>query len=154
MVKRCPVCDTEFESHKLSQKYCSEDCRLVRVRENDRIRKRKERAEEKAIREKEKQRIKQAKAEAREKEDAKRTSEQQAELEKKAAQGDALARMRIAKPNSKEYWEAYKDYEIEYAESWGRESTRTVNDISVHEPNFGRKVVEAIKELGIIRTKL
>lgn len=154
MLKHCPVCDTDFESNNLSQKYCSEECRLVRVRETDRIRKRKERAEEKAIREKEKQRIKQAKAEAQEKEDAKRTSERQAELEKKAAQGDALARMNLAEPNSKEYWEAYKDYEIEYAESWGRESTRTVNDISVHNPCFGSKVVKSIEELGVIHTRL
>lgn len=154
MLKRCPVCNTEFESNNLSQKYCSEECRLIRVRENDRIRKRKERAEEKAIREKEKQRIKQAKVEAQEKEDAKRTSERQAELSKKAAAGDPFARMNLAEPNSKEYWEAYKQYEIEYAASWGRESTRTVNDISVHDPCFGHKVVEAIKELGIIRTRL
>ena len=64
MLKRCPVCDTEFESHKLSQKYCSEDCRLIRARETDKLRKQKERAAKKVIREKEKQRIKQAKAEA------------------------------------------------------------------------------------------
>ena len=90
----------------------------------------------------------------RQEEDERQSKERQAELRKKAAAGDPFARMNLAEPNSKEYWEAYKQYEIEYAASWGRESTRTVNDISVHDPCFGRKVVEAIKELGIIRTRL
>ena len=154
MITICGICNKEFETIYTNKKYCSKECSRKAIREADRLRKHKEREivrKKQTAEEVERRRLKKAESEKRTEEIAR---ERKAVLEKGLKEGDPFARMRIAEPNSKEYWEAYKQYEIEYAASWGRESTRTVNDISVHDPCFGRKVVEAIKELGIIRTRL
>ena len=163
----CSICGKEFTTQAGNVKYCSPECR-----EEGKQQRRKEWEDKTDYKEKQRQamqiyrgkiteeerqaaiKIKEQQAIERQQEDARRRSEQQALLREKAATGDAFSRMRIAEPNSKEYWEAYKQYEIEYAASWGKESTRTVNDISVHDPCFGSKVVQAIKDLGIIRTRI
>lgn len=154
MMKQCPVCNNEFKRDKLSQKYCSEECRQERVREYDRQRKQKERAEERVIRDKERKRVLQAKKEAREKAELENNKARQAELMARVKAGDPLARMHIAKPQSIKYWEAYQEYEIEYAESGGKDSKRIVNGISVHEPDFAEKVILTIEELGHVKTEL
>ena len=163
----CSICGKEFATQAGNVKYCSPECK-----EEGKQQRRKEWEERTDYKEKQRQimkayrgkvaeeerqaaiKIKEQQAIERQKEAERQSKEQQAELRKKAAAGDPFARMYLAEPNSKEYWEAYKQYEIEYAASWGRESTRTVNDISVQDPCFSHKVVEAIKELGIIVTRL
>lgn len=154
MMKQCPVCEIEFKSDGLSQKYCSEECRLSRNREYDRIRKRKERAEKRAIREQEKQHVQQAKKEAREQAEQKNREAREQELMARVKAGDPLARMNTAKPFSVEYWEAYQEYEIGYAENWGKDSRRTVNNISVYEDDFAEKVIMTTKELGHVVTNM
>lgn len=52
------------------------------------------------------------------------------------------------------YWEAYKDYAIEYAETCEKDSTRTVNDISVYDYDFAEKVIMSTKKLGRITTNV
>src|SRR5690625_5147715 len=106
MMKQCPVCDNEFKRDKLSQKYCSEECRLASVREYDRIRKQKEREEKRAIRLIENERIQQAKIEDREQAELERQKvreQKHQELIAKANAGDPMARMTLAKRFSAEY---------------------------------------------------
>lgn len=153
-MKQCPVCNNEFKRDKLSQKYCSEECRLSRNREYDRQRKRKERAEERAIRDKENKRKQQAKNEARKQAEKKLHADRKQELMARVNNDDPLARMQVAKPFSVEYWEAYQQYEIDFAESRNAESTRTVNDISVYEDQFAKKVIITTKELGHVVTSM
>lgn len=58
--------------------------------------------------------------------------------------------MKLAKPNSKEYWEAYQQYESEKSKSSEYEAIRIVNDISILEEDFAVKVLESIEEAGRI----
>lgn len=157
MLTRCPVCDTEFERNKLSQKYCSEDCRLAMVRKRDRERKRKERAEEKAIRDKEKQRIQQAKEEARKKAELERVKakeQEQQKLKTRAKLGDPKARMELADRFSAEYWAAFRDAEIQQSKLYEKRFVRYVNGISVYDDDFVEKVMILIREQGVIYTEL
>lgn len=154
MLKRCPVCETEFKSNNLNQKYCSKVCRLERVRERDRIRKRKERQEAREIQTAEDEKQRRIKLEQRQKEHEKIQQKRAIELNEKVAAGDPLAKMSTAKLQSLEYWEAYQDYHVEYAERWNRESRRIVNDVSVHDPGFAEKVIMAIEELGHVKTDM
>ena len=109
---------------------------------------------------------KKAEKEAAQKEEAKRRKQQEANRRKRekarilqaAEQGDALARMILAARESgnrsPEYWEAYKDYDIEYAAKFGKKSTTTVNGISVHNPEFGLAVSISIEETGSIYVEI
>lgn len=74
-----------------------------------------------------------------------RIKNEQIELEEKAKNGDPSARMRLAKPNSKEYWEAYQQYEIDYSNKWETKTIRLINEISVFEEDFAEKVVSSIE---------
>ena len=154
MKKQCEMCKKEFETINPNKKYCGDECRKESIKEADKLRKRKARKKSRDIQNAEMEEKRRINRDLREQEYAKLKVQQDEELKERVEAGDPLARMNVAKMNSIEYWEAYKQYEIEYATSWERDSTRTVNDISVHDPCFGRKVVEAIKELGIIRTRL
>lgn len=156
-LKECLICDSEFIADKISQKYCSEKCRLVRNREADRLRKREIRAEERTIRDKENERIQQAKKDAKEKAELERHKAKEQEHQKitvKAEQGDPLARMRLAKPFSVEYWEAYKDYEMESSLKYETKPIRYVNGISVYDDDFAEKVMFMIEEQGFILSEL
>lgn len=154
MKKQCPVCDATFTYSRSNQKYCSEECRIEQLKVNDKLRKRKERAEQRVIFDAEKARIIQEKKEAREKEAEQRINEQYSELMARVKANDPLARMQVTKPQSKEYWEAYKDYAIQYAENWDSKSDRIVNGISVYEDKFAVKVISSIEELGHIKTSM
>lgn len=68
------------------------------------------------------------------------------ELAERAKQGDPLARMKTAEPNSLEYWQAYKDYEIEQSQQFKEERIRLVNGISVLEDDFAERVIATIAE--------
>ena len=65
--------------------------------------------------------------------------------ESKAARA-ALACMMQAEENTPEYWDAFKKYAQEEAKAAGRESPRTVNGISVNDPDFTRLVLDSTKE--------
>lgn len=91
----------------------------------------------------------QAEREARERQEAKRY-----DLKQRAEQGDNLALMRMAEPNSYEYWQAFRDYELEQMEEYENPRVMHVNDISVLDDNFSEKVVSSIKEQGIIFSQL
>lgn len=150
MIKQCEMCKKEFETINPNKKYCSDECRKVRIREADKLKKREARKEVRDIKNTEKKEKNQVNMEKREQEYALRKVQRDEELKKRVEAGDPLARMDVAETNGIEYWEAYKQYTIEYAESWGRTSTSTINDISVHEPDFAEKVVQSIHELGRI----
>lgn len=74
-----------------------------------------------------------------------RIKNEQIELEEKAKNGDPSARMRLAKPNSKEYWEAYQESEIDYYNKWNTKSIRVINEISIFDDDFVAKVLESIE---------
>ena len=157
MVKDCLICGNEFVPDKISQKYCSEDCRLERNREADKLRKRAARAEEKAKREKEKQRIQQKKKEDMQKAELERQKVRELEqqrLKRKAKLGNPKARMKLAKPFSAEYWKAYQDYEKGNIPLQEAKTVRYVNGISVYDDNFVENVMFLIEQDGVIYTDL
>lgn len=55
-------------------------------------------------------------------------------------------RKKQAEPNSVEYWQAYKDYEIEQSQQFKEERIRLVNGISVLEDDFAERVIATIAE--------
>ena len=65
-----------------------------------------------------------------------------------------MARMKLAKPFSAEYWEAYKDYEIENSLKYDNKPIRYVNGISVYDDDFTEKVLLSIAEQGRVSTHL
>ena len=58
------------------------------------------------------------KQQAQELEAKKRQEESRIKLKERAEQGDNLAMMHLAKPNSYEYWQAFRDYELEQMEEY------------------------------------
>lgn len=71
------------------------------------------------------------------------------DLKKRAKNGDPLARMRLAKPNSLEYWKAYQQYERGGYNRSGR-FVSLINDISILEEDFAEKVVNSIEQKGFV----
>lgn len=166
---KCLICGKEFEPKAANAKYCSMACR-----QKGKYQRRKEWEKSSGYLEKQRQKMQ----EYRDKEAADKKAEQEAENKRKAANikrqttrrrnderakllqaaemGDAHARMTLAAEESgntsAEYWEAFKAYDLEYAAEWGKESTTTVNGISVHNPDFGLAVSISIEELGRIET--
>lgn len=80
--------------------------------------------------------------------------EKRNKLEKLAEQGDSLAMMQISKPNSFEYWEAYRAYELKTMTDYTNSGVRFINEISVLDNDFTEKVMESIKQQRIIRSEL
>ena len=62
--------------------------------------------------------------------------------------------MHLAEPNSYEYWQSYRDYELEQMEEHEKPRVMHVNDISVFDDNFSEKVVLSIAEQGRVSTHL
>lgn len=152
MLKRCPVCDIEFESNNLSQKYCSEECRLARVREKDRLRKYKEREvikKKQTAEEVERRRLNKVETDIRTEEIAR---EREADLKKRLKKRDPKAIMEITNHFDLEYWEACK--EIFMQDYYNKNYTQYVNDISIYDDNFSNKVIDSIKERGRIYSRL
>lgn len=85
---------------------------------------------------------------------AERIKNKKVEIEEKAKNGDPVARMNLAKPNSKEYWEAYQQSEIDYYNKWNTKSIRVINEISVFDDDFVAKVLESIIVEGRIYGRL
>lgn len=165
----CPICGKEFTAAKGNVKYCSPDCRAAGNRE-----KRKSWEDRTDYREKQRlaaQQYREEKAQEERREAEKANKKKQAAIKRKqtiaqkkareellaaAEGGDYFALMELAQENGDNiaYWHWYKEYEIDYAESWGRKSTRTVNDISVYNPEFERLVVQSIELEGRIFSTL
>lgn len=153
MIKECEICNTEFETVNPNQKYCSKDCRKERIRRYDRDRKRKARQEARKIKNAELERKRKEK-ELEERKYQKELEQKQERLVAKAKRGDPWARMQLAKPFSYDYWEAYKDYEINNSLQYKNNPIRYVNGISVHDDYFADKVIITIEEQGRIFSEL
>ena len=76
------------------------------------------------------------KQQAQELEAKKQQEERSKKLKERAEQGDTLALMHLAKPNSYEYWQAFRGYELEQMEEYKKPRVMHVNDISVLDDNF------------------
>src|SRR5699024_1297161 len=163
----CDICEKPFETDARNAKYCSDECRDEGARlkrekwaketnYNERQRRRmaeQRKAEQEAIRrvstEKHRKKRKRQEQEA-----DKRKEERLNALKQRAEQGDNLALMHLAEPNSYEYWEAFRDYELEIMAEYEKPIVRYVNDVSIFDDNFSEKVVSSIKEQGIIKSYL
>ena len=145
-------------------KYCSDACRKVGLRQ---IRKQWEARTGYTEKEREKNAQRRAAAAAKRREDAaeretvqaqarKRSADQaKADKARRAASGDPVARMLQSKVSGdwREYWTAFKEYEIQYAEKNGKKSTRSVNGISIHDPDFvGLVLVATARDQKIYST--
>lgn len=161
--KICPVCGKKFIAEHGNTAYCSESCRIegatiarkdweqrtgYKTIRRDRMRAYRagKAAEKKAIQEATDRKRKEELAAEHEK----RKKEQLKRLKDEAAAGDPQARMRLSNRLQAEYWEAFRDYELQYAEEAGTPSTRTVNGISVHDTHFVEEVLRTIQEQKII----
>lgn len=163
----CPICGREFIPKSANAKYCGIACR-----NKGKYQHRKEWEERSGYLEKQRQKmqdyrnqvtaaeraereaaLKREEAKAKRAETRRRNKERN-KLLQDAEQGNAIARMRLAILKSgnasAEYWEAYKDYVLQYAAEFGHESTAEVNGISVHSPEFGLAVSMSIEELGSV----
>ena len=168
MIKKiCPICGQEFTAKNNNIRYCSDSCaaegaRLARkaweqrtgYKEAQRERMRAYRAGQSV--EKAAQRA--AEERRQRKERAKRlkqlAAERQQDLHAQAAAGDPHARMMLSNRLQAEYWQAFKDYELQLAEAAGEPSRRTVNGISIYTDQFETEVIRSIKERNIIITEL
>lgn len=86
----------------------------------------------------------QAERETRERQEAKHI-----ELKQRAEQGDNLALMRMAEPNSYEYWVAFKAYILEEMSEYEKPKIRYVNGISILDKDFAEKVIFSIEKNGL-----
>lgn len=171
MRKTCKICGRPFITLNAHGKYCSEACREAgrqRTRkawesrtgylEKKRIQERQRRA--RLAEEEQQESI--ARGKQRSEDFARELEERQArelaELRKAAAAGDYDAQMVLAKSGGeidwRAYWKAYKAADIDFARQWNKDSTRTVNGISVYDPHFEDKVMDAIQQQGVIITAL
>ncbi|MBT2731649.1 hypothetical protein [Carnobacterium sp. ISL-102] len=163
MILNCTVCNQSYETIFPNKKYCSDVC-AKHGRKNkrkewekdtnynekqrlDKMAKRHQIKEVKTAEEIERLRLKKSEIDQKH---AERIKNQQIELEEMAKSGDPSARMRLAKPNSLEYWKAYQQSESEQYNQ-NKRFLRLINDISVLDEYFAEKVVESIKEKGYIR---
>ena len=164
MILNCAVCNQSYETIFPNKKYCSDICAKrgrinkrkqweqdTNYNEKQRIDKLVKRQQEKEVRTAEETERLRLKKEEIDHKNAERIKNEKVELEEKAKNGDPVARMNLAKPNSKEYWEAYQESEIDYYNKWNTKSISVINEISVLDEDFAEKVVSSIKEKGYIR---
>ena len=166
----CVICGKQFEARAANSKYCSIGCRRkgkyqrrkdwedrsgYREKQRKKMQEYREKAAAEALEEREAT-ARQEAADRKQKETQRRNQERE-ELIQKAEQGDAFSRMMLAAEKagktSLEYWDAYKDYEMQSAARLGKISTTSVNGISVHDPDFGLAVSISVVELGHIAIK-
>ncbi len=158
--KICPICGTEFTPKSNNSKYCSDNCRKVGRKVN-----RKNWELKTEYREKQKEKA----AEYRKKRKAENQAPDQENKKGKTTKKTstkAKEKKTESKPRSTidllaaeigragnigiEYWRAFKNYEIEFAEEAGTISKTEVNGISVYNGDFENLVIESIKERGVI----
>ena len=148
MIKVCLLCNKEYETPYPNKKYCSKEC----YGEAARLRKRKERQiikKKQSAEEMERRRQKKAEID---KEAEQRQREKQADLEKRLLEGDPKAIMETTNHFDLEYWEAYKESFIQ--DYYNKNYIRYVNDINVYDEDFPNKVIDSIKALGYISSRL
>lgn len=161
----CPVCGQEFIAKQGNIKYCSDRCRIEGARlarkewksrtgynEAQRERMREYRAGKAAELAAQKEAVERKQRADRAKALERAAAERQQRLQERAAAGDPHARMMLSNRLQAEYWQAYKDYELEYAKEAGKPSNRTVNGISIYDTHFPEEVVRTIQERKIIIT--
>lgn len=167
MILNCAVCNQSYETIFPNKKYCSDICakrgrinkrkqweKDTNYNEKQRIDKLVKRQQEKEVRTAEETERLRLKKEEIDHKNAERIKNEKVELEIKAKNGNPVARMNLAKPNSKEYWEAYQESEIDYYNKWNTKSIRVINEISVFDDDFVAKVLESIKVEGRIYGRL
>lgn len=167
MILNCVVCNQSYETNFPNKKYCSDICakrgrinkrkqweKDTNYNEKQRLDKLVKRQQEKEVRTAEETERLRLKKEEIDHKNAERIKNEKVELEEKAKNGDPIARMNLAKPNSKEYWEAYKQSEIDYYNKWNTKSISVINEISVFDDDFVAKVLESIKVEGRIYGRL
>ena len=165
---KCQLCGKNFTTDAPNRKYC-EECRDTGAKKS-----RKEWEIKNNYREKQMLSARKRRSEARKKqaqiidsyqklEEKKRLAEHnkllkenENEFKKRVENGDALANitMLLKHGRSLEYWKYYKLYELQYAERRGVVSQRTVNGISVNEPDFEEKVMNSITMYGYVYTSM
>ncbi|MBR6165549.1 MAG: hypothetical protein IKQ45_06465 [Clostridia bacterium] len=160
----CVICGEKFVPSTPNAKYCSPECaetgQNARRREWEQrtgyLEKKRRQAQErrnaiKAAAQAEKDAAARQAAEERQRLGKERIEVAQNALIQSIERGEPLARMRVYPPNTLEYWEAYRDYDISYAESIGKRCYTTVNDIYVTDADFPNLMIISIRELGQIR---
>lgn len=159
MILNCAVCNQSYETTFPNKKYCSDICakrgrinkrkqweKDTNYNEKQRLDKLVKRQHEKEVRTAEETERLRLKKEEIDYKNAERIKNEKVELEEKAKNGDSVARMKLAKPNSKEYWAAYQQTEIDYYNRWNTKKIRLVNEISIFDDDFAEKVVKSIEE--------
>lgn len=152
MIKVCEVCKKEYETNYPNKKYCSKECSREAAREADRIRKKREwdlKKKKQSAEEMERRRLKKLEID---KEAEERQKEIKADLEKRLEERDPEAIMKVNNNSSLEYWEAYKENFIQ--DYYNKNYIRYINDISIYDDDFSNKVIDSIKELGYISSRL
>ena len=157
--KTCAVCGKEFDAKSPNTKYCSAICK-----ERGNYLRRKEWEERTGFYEKQRENMKLyrerlAEEKAALQAEAKKKAKQLPKLDKKTqrlkAQLDATAigleftdAMECYGNTCPEYWEAFKNMTLAYAEAWDRECTTEVNGISVYREDFALAASMSVEELG------
>jgi len=152
VIKVCEICNKEFETIYPNKKYCSKECSREAAREADRLRKHREREiirKKQKAEEVERRRLKKIEIDIRTEEIQR---EKQADLEKRLEERDPKAIMEITNHFDLEYWEAYKEEFMQ--EYYNKNYIRYVNDISVYDEEFPKKVIDSIKERRSIYSRL
>ena len=162
--KSCPICGREFAAIS-NKKYCSEACRIEgakRARKSWRVRtgynetqREKMRAYRQALADE--KNAAQAEADARRQAEAERRRKEAAEIRKqklkeRAATGYPSATMLLYSKQSPNYWQAFKEYELQFAASLSnpKPATACVNGISIYDDHFANEVIRSIKERNMI----
>lgn len=160
-VKKCLVCNNEFITSKARQKYCSDRCKAIgsklvrktweratdyksKVREAQRNRRKSILSERECLQSTERKSL----ISNYDKEHAEFLEAHRKQLQERADTGDVLAIMQLAPIYSEEYWRAYAEYLIQFAEECNTTPKTMVNGISVTDADFPRKVIESRAELG------
>lgn len=148
MIKTCKLCSKEFETPYPNKVYCSKEC----YSESASRRKRKEREITKKRQTKEAIEARRQKKAEIDKRAEERQKEEKEDLKKRLLEGDPKAIMKVNNNSSLEYWEAYKEEFMQ--DKYNKNYIRYVNDISVYDEEFPNKVIDSIKELGYISSRL
>lgn len=158
--KKCPICGKKFRPKTANAKYCSTECAVkgnyIKRKEweknsgyNERKRQQMrdyragiyeaERVEREAERKKTEEDRKQKETELRKKAEA--------ELKKKAKAGDPSARMQLYDQYTTDYWDAYRDYQYQWAEQFDFAPVGEVSGIPLYDPDFSEKVVQLLEAM-------
>ena len=146
----CPICGKSFTAYRVLNRYCSEECRRNARREQDRNRKKEIRMQRSEQRNAERADADRKRAEQFEA----RRRQVKEDFERRYESGDPRALMIREKGtngnSTLKYWELFAQAAIQDAEDAGTVSDILINGVSVYEDGFAEKVMQSIKETGII----